>query len=61
MQLQIQLANPMPYDLDTIELAEYKGLNPRWHDWQAVKSACQQVSTAIFDRIIGHDPQPTSG
>jgi hypothetical protein len=61
MQLQVQLANPMPYDLDTIELAEYKGLNPRWHDWQAVKSACQQVSTVIFDRVIGQDPEHTSG
>jgi len=39
-QLQIQLANPLPYDLEELNLAEYKNLAPRWHDWQAVKAAC---------------------
>jgi len=38
--LQIQLANPLPYDLEELNLAEYKNLAPRWHDWQAVKAAC---------------------
>ena len=35
-QLQIQLSNPMPYDLDDTNLAEYKNLAARWHDWNAV-------------------------
>jgi len=52
-QLQIQLANPMPYDLDEAspELSEYKNLAPKWHDWGGVKSACAHLSTVIFDRI----------
>jgi hypothetical protein len=50
-QLQVQLANALPYDLEETELGEYKNLDPRWHDWLAVKSACSRLSTAIFDRV----------
>ena len=52
-QLQSQLANPMPYDLEELNLAEYKNLTPRWHDWQAVKAACVHVAILIFDHIVG--------
>jgi len=31
-QLQTQLANPLPYDLDETNLAEYKNLERQWHD-----------------------------
>lgn len=50
-QLQVQLANALPYDLEETELPEYKNLDPRWHDWQAVKMACSHLATAIFDRV----------
>jgi len=52
-QLQIQLANPLPYDLEELNLAEYKNLAPRWHDWQAVRAACVHVAILIFDHIVG--------
>jgi hypothetical protein len=39
-QLQIQLANPLPYDLEELNLAEYKNLEARWRDWQTVKAVC---------------------
>jgi hypothetical protein len=54
-QLQVQLANALPYDLEETELGEYKSLNPRWHDWQVVKAACAHLSTAIFDRVCEMD------
>ena len=50
-QLQVQLANAVPYDLEETELSEYKNLDPRWHDWNIVKAACSQVATVIFDRV----------
>lgn len=50
-QLQVQLANALPYDLEETELSEYKNLDSRWHDWQVVKSACRNLATAIFDRV----------
>ena len=52
-QLQIQLANPLPYDLEGLDLSEYKYLHARWHDWSAVRAGCVHYSILIFDRIIG--------
>ncbi len=52
-QLQIQLSNPLPYDLEALNLAEYKNLGPRWRDWQTVKAMCINCATLIFDCIVG--------
>ena len=52
-QLQIQLAQPLPYDLEEHHLAEYKNLDPRWHQWQTVRNVCMGYATIIFDRIVG--------
>lgn len=51
-QLQIQLANPLPYDLEELNLAEYKNLASRWRNWQPVKAACADCAILIFDRIV---------
>jgi hypothetical protein len=50
-QLQIQLANPLPYDLEETRLAEYKNLAPKWQDWKTVKKVCHHCATAVFDRV----------
>lgn len=55
LQLQVQLANALPYDLEEAELSEYKNLNPRWHNWQAVKATCAHLATVIFDRVCDMD------
>jgi hypothetical protein len=55
LQLQVQLANPLPFDLEEMNLAEYKHLDPRWHDWQAVRRVCGNSATLIFDRIVGQE------
>jgi len=47
--LQVQLANPMPYDLDEMCLAEYRNLDPKWHAWPHVKAVCAQLAVLIFD------------
>lgn len=52
-QLQIQLANPLPYDLEELALSEYKHLDRRWQDWGKVKAVCAECATLVFDRIIG--------
>lgn len=52
-QLQIQLANPLPYDLEATNLAEYKNLATRWHDWNAVKAVAARIAAGIFDRVTG--------
>lgn len=47
-QLQIQLANPLPFDLDDTNLADYRHLDPKWQDWDAVKAACSSMSLALL-------------
>ena len=54
-QMQIQLAYPLPYDLEELNLTEYKNLDPRWSDWQTVKAACADYATLVFDHIVGLD------
>ena len=49
MQVQIQLANPMPFDLDDESLAEYRNLDSRWESWGTVKDMCAHLATMIFD------------
>jgi hypothetical protein len=52
-QLQVQLSQPLPYDLEEHNLAEYKNLDPRWHHWQDVRDVCMDYATVIFDHIVG--------
>lgn len=54
-QLQVQLANALPYDLEETELSEYKNLAPQWHDWQIVRGTCAYLATMIFDRVCATD------
>lgn len=40
-----RLADPAPRDHRvTRQLASYKGLAPRWHDWEAVVAACHDLA-----------------
>lgn len=50
-QLQVQLANPMPYDLENTDLREYRRLNPKWHDWNRVKEVCATISVDLFNEL----------
>ena len=59
-QMLAQLANPKPYDLDGTTLSEYKNLEARWHDWEAVRAVCVHASTVIFDHVCELDePGPS--
>lgn len=50
-QLQVQLANPMPYDLENTDLTEYRKLHPKWHDWSRVKEICANIAVSLFERL----------
>lgn len=50
-QLHAQLANPLPYDLDELDLSEYRDLATRWQDWEQVRAACGKMAVAVFDHI----------
>ena len=50
-QLMRQLAMPRPYDLDAVDLAEYKGLVPAWQDWSVVVEQCRRVGTLMANGV----------
>lgn len=50
-QLHAQLANPLPYDLDELDLSEYRDLAPQWQDWGKVRAACGRMAVAVFDHV----------
>ena len=47
-QLQVQLANPLPYDLDDTDLREYKKLKPDYRDWSVVAEKCREIANALW-------------
>jgi len=48
-QLQIQLANPLPYDLDETNLREYKNLKPEYQDWRDVAEKCRAIANRLWE------------
>ncbi len=48
-QLVRQLADPRPRDVEvTAQLASYKALDPRWHDWSAVKAVLAELAERML-------------
>lgn len=50
-QLLVQLANPLPFDLDATDLSEYKRLVPEWRDWNKVADFCGFLSASLLRTI----------
>ncbi len=48
MQLQVQLADPRPFDLDEANLKQYKGIKKEWSDWKAVSTQCRALALDVF-------------
>jgi hypothetical protein len=47
-QLARQLADPQPRDAEvTAQLATYKALDPRWHEWPAVKAVLADLAQGM--------------
>lgn len=58
-QMLAQLASPKPYDLDGTTLSEYRHLEARWHDWEAIRAVCARASIVIFDHVCDlAEPDP---
>ena len=47
-QLTAQLSEPLPYDLDSVDLSQYKGLVEQWHTWSAVAGHCKDVAKTMM-------------
>ncbi len=48
-QLVKQLADPRPRDAEvTVQLASYKALDPRWHDWSAIQTVLADLAEKML-------------
>ena len=47
-QLQVQLANPLPYDLEETNLREYKKLKPEYQDWAVIAEKCREIANVLW-------------
>jgi len=50
-QVVKQLAEPRPGDLSEMDLGAYRGLAPRWQQWDAVAAACRRVALRALDLL----------
>jgi hypothetical protein len=50
-QLHIQLAHPLPYDLEDTDLTEYRRLHASWQDWARVTDVCARIASGLFERL----------
>lgn len=50
-QLLVQLADPLPFDLEEPRLDEYRRLAPRWRNWKVVRAACARCAASLFDLV----------
>jgi len=47
-----RLSAPRPRDVRvTAQLASYKGLDARWHDWDAVVAACHRLADGLLRQV----------
>ena len=50
-QVARQLAEPLPDDLSSVDLASYRKLDRRWQNWQTVADWCRSIAVGVLDRL----------
>ncbi|MGH3665498.1 MAG: hypothetical protein ACRDU8_05325 [Egibacteraceae bacterium] len=55
-QVAKQLAEPLPYDRDDIDLGHYRELAARWRRWDNVADACRRLAWRLLDRAATTGP-----
>ena len=51
-QLASQLANPLPFDFDDTNRAEYKNLVKEYQDWNRIKELCAHIAVAVIHPML---------
>ena len=50
-QVARQLAEPLPDDLSSVDLASYRKLDRRWQNWQTVADWSRRIAVGVLDRL----------
>ena len=54
LEIAKTLSAPEPYDLDDVDLATYKGIQPPWNHWDQVAAQCRLLGNKYGEALIGH-------
>jgi hypothetical protein len=46
------LSAAAPFDLNEAELPAYKGLEPKWHNWEATRSICHRYGVSLGEAMM---------
>ncbi|MEX2168839.1 MAG: hypothetical protein WD851_05990 [Pirellulales bacterium] len=52
LEIAKTLAEPMPFDLDSVDLVVYKGVRPPWNDWSHIESICECFGIRMIDELL---------
>jgi hypothetical protein len=52
LEIAKTLADPQPFDLDSIDLAAYKGVQAPWNEWTNVASVCRRLGQLLIQALI---------
>lgn len=52
LEIAKALSDPRPFDLDAVDLKDYKGLLPEWRDWPRVARICGEAGERLAARLV---------
>ncbi len=52
LEIAKRLSDPAPYDLDDIDLHDYKGLAPPWRSWEMIAATCRKLAGSLSRRLV---------
>jgi len=58
LEVAKRLSDPRPYDLERIDLNEYKGLARAWRSWSKVEAICRRLGGLLGNRLTLGGAQP---
>jgi hypothetical protein len=52
LEIAKTLSDPEPFDLDSVDLGTYKGIQPPWNDWDRVAAQCRMYGTQFGETLM---------
>lgn len=52
LEIAKRLSDPSPFDLSSIDLADYKGVAAEWRSWDRVRAVCLHFGASLAQRLV---------
>jgi hypothetical protein len=54
------LMEAKPFDLEEVDLADYRALEPEWQDWNRIEAICHDFGSLLGQKLITEYEPSTS-